>query len=568
MRTMSVQFDERFNLADYFLFDRLKEGLGEHVAVRFGARAFTYADVCARTVRLASALEAAGVRAGERVLIVLPDTPPFVWSIFATLRAGAVLTMGNPEAPLGDLAYLLEYTGAAALITLPRVAEGLRDAIAGAPALRAVWLVPDVATGEDPEGALPSTAAPSAASAGLLPEGTRALAEVIACARDGEGVDTHRDDVAIWLFTSGSTGKSKAAIHCHRDFAFNTEVYAKATVGYRRGDVSVSVPRLYFGYATGTNLFFPFAVGGTACLFAERPTPDALCAAIARHRPTVLTNVPTMLGKLLEHDDAARARGEAGLDFSSVRFSLSAGEALPPPLLERWNERFGPGCARGGGEVYDGIGSAEMFHIYVSNRPGDVKPGALGRVVEGYQTKLLPRDAEGPGVPEVAIGEYGVLWVRGDSVALGYHRDRDKSWSTFHGHWCRTGDLFRVDAQGYFWFGGRADELLKVSGLWVSPIEVEECLMRHDDVALAAVIGAEEEGLLKPKAFVVLRESARDKALDGVRAALQAYVKATLTKHKYPRWIEIVDDLPKNDRGKVDKKALRDAEAAATAKGA
>ncbi len=556
---MSVQFDERFNLADYFLFDRLKEGLGEHVAVRFGGRAFSYAEVCTRSARLASALASVGVRAGERVLIVLPDTPPFVWSIFGTLRAGCVLTMGNPEAPLSDLAYLLEYTGAAALITLPRVAEGLRDAIAAAPALRAVWLVPEVATSEDPERAVPAIAP------ALERVDARALVEVIAGAAAGDGVATHRDDVAIWLFTSGSTGKSKAAIHCHRDFAFNTEVYARATVGYRRGDVSVSVPRLYFGYATGTNLFFPFAVGGTACLFAERPTPEALCAAIARHRPTVLTNVPTMLGKLLEHDDALLARGEPGLDFSSVRFSLSAGEALPPPLLDRWNQRFGPGCTRGGGEVYDGIGSAEMFHIYVSNRPGDVKPGSLGRVVDGYATKLLPRDAEGPGVPEVATGEYGVLWVRGDSVALGYHRDRDKSWSTFHGHWCRTGDLFRIDEQGYYWFGGRADELLKVSGLWVSPIEVEECLMRHDDVALAAVIGAEEEGLLKPKAFVVLRESARDKTRDGVRAALQAYVKATLSKHKYPRWIEIVDDLPKNDRGKVDKKALRDAEAEATA---
>jgi benzoate-CoA ligase family protein len=555
---LDVRFPDRFNLADYFLFDRLRDGLGARVAVRFGDRAWSYAEVADRAARLASALQAVGVAPGERVLVVLPDTPPFVWSIFGTLRAGAVLAMGNPEAPLGDLAYLIEYTGAAALITLPRVAAGLRDAIAASSTLRAVWLVPEVVTGADPEG---PAAVPSLARLAALP-----LAAVLAEADAARpGVDTHRDDVAIWLFTSGSTGKSKAAIHCHRDFAFNTEVYAKRTVGYRAGDVAVSVPRLYFGYATGTNLFFPFAVGGTTCLFAERPTPESLYAAIARHRPTVLTNVPTMLGKLLEHDEAMRARGESGLDFSSVRFSLSAGEALPPPLLDRWNERFGPGSACGGGEIYDGIGSAEMFHIYVSNRPGDVKPGSLGRLVAGYQARVLPRDAEGAGAAEVARGEYGVLWIRGDSVAMGYHRDRDKSWSTFHGPWCRTGDLFRVDDDGYYWFGGRADELLKVSGLWVSPIEVEECLMRHEDVALAAVIGAEDEGLLKPKAFVVLRESARAKPEDHVRASLQAYVKASLTKHKYPRWIVIADDLPKNDRGKVDKKALREREAAQVA---
>ncbi len=546
---MDVRFPDRFNLADYFLFDRLAEGLGDHVAVRFGDRAWTYADVADRSARVASAL-AANVRAGERVLVVLPDVPPFVWSIFGTLRAGAVLAMGNPEAPLGDLAYLIEYTGAAALITVPRVAEGLRDAIAHAAHLRAVWIVPEASSNDDPEAALDVSASLSDARAA-------ALANIITETAPGPAVPTHRDDVAIWLFTSGSTGKSKAAIHTHRDFAFNTEVYAKRTVGYRRGDVSVSVPRLYFGYATGTNLFFPFAVGGTCCLFSERPTPDTLAGAIARHRPTVVTNVPTMLGKLLEHDEALRARGDEGLDFSSVRFSLSAGEALPPPLLDRWNARFGPGSPRGGGEVYDGIGSAEMFHIYVSNRPGDVKPGALGRLVEGYEAKILSRDAEGPGAPELPRGEFGVLWVRGDSVAMAYHRDRDKSWSTFHGRWCCTGDLFRVDDEGYFWFGGRADELLKVSGQWVSPVEVEECLMRHADVALAAVIGADDEGLLKPKAFVVLRESARHKPADAVCADLQAWVKASLTKHKYPRWIELVDDLPKNDRGKVDKKALR-----------
>jgi benzoate-CoA ligase family protein len=549
-------FPEEFNLADYFLFDRLREGKGTRVAVRFGARAWTYEDVADRTMRLAAALQAAGVRQEERVLVVLPDVPPFVWSIMATLKAGAVLTMGNPDAPAEDLAYLVEYTRASAIVTLARVVRGIESAgtaLSASRHLRALFVVPDVATGDDPE------QTDDAASNLLVGSGVAvtSLSQAIAAAGRFTAVSTKRDDVAIWLFTSGSTGKSKAAIHTHRDFAFNTENYAKGTVGYREGDVTVSVPRLFFGYATGTNLFFPFAVGGTTCLFAERPTPETLVAAVTRHRPSVITNVPTMIGKLLEYDAALVAKGEAGLDLSSVRFSLSAGEALPPTLLERYLARFGPGTQRGGGEVYDGIGSAEMFHIYATNRPGDVKPGSLGRVVRGYEIVILPEDAQGPGAPPVPSGEIGVMWVRGDSVALAYHQDRDKSWRTFHGRWCCTGDLFRLDAEGYLWFGGRADDLLKVSGLWVSPLEVEECLLKHPDVAMAAVIGADEDGLSKPKAFVVLREAAKSRATAEITAELQAHVKDKLAKHKYPRWIVIVDDLPRNDRGKVDKKTLK-----------
>jgi len=364
---------------------------------------------------------------------------------------------------------------------------------------------------------------------------------------------THRDEPAIWLFTSGSTGEPKANVHAHRDFAFNTEVYAKGTVGYREGDVSVSVPRLYFGYATGTNLMFPFAVGATVGLFSERPTPESLVRAIAMYKPTVVTNVPTMLGKLLDHDEALRTRGEAGLDLSSIRFSLSAGEALPEALLVRWNERFKS-------DVYDGIGSAEMFHIYASNRPGDIKPGSLGKAVQGYELRILPEDAAGPGATECEPGEIGVLWVKGDSVSMGYWLDRDKSHKTFFGHWCRTGDLFKKDAAGYLYFAGRADELLKVSGLWVSPVEVEECLMKHEAVALAAVIGVEDsEGLVKTKAFVVCRSGIT--ASDALATELQMFAKERMAKHKYPRVIEFVSDVPKNDRGKVDRKALRASEA-------
>jgi benzoate-CoA ligase family protein len=549
----AVTFPDDFNLADYYLFHRIREGLGAKTAIRFGRREYTYELVAQRSRAFASLLAKRGVRRGERVLIVLPDAPPFAWVFFGTLAHGAVVAMGNPDAPSSNIEYLVGYTRATAVVTVPRVAAALGDAMVTRGVgreVQVVWTVPEVATGDDPE-----------VRAGLeLGDRFVDLAiDLENAPPPGDPVPIHRDEPAIWLFTSGSTGEPKANLHTHRDFAFNTEVYAKRTVGYRKDDVTISVPRLFFGYATGTNLMFPFAVGATAALFSERPTPETVASAISLYRPTVITNVPTMLGKLLDHDHALRARGEAGLDLSSVRFSLSAGEALPEALLNRWNERFKS-------DVYDGIGSAEMFHIYASNRPGDVKPGSLGKVVEGYELRVLPEEAEGPGAAPCAPGDIGVLWVKGDSVSQGYWLDRDKSWKTFHGHWCRTGDLFRVDDEGYLYFAGRADDLMKVGGLWVAPLEVEDCLMQHEAVSLAAVIGVDEDGLTKSKAFIVLRAGVtREHA--AIAAELQEFVKGRLAKYKYPRAVEIVPDLPKNDRGKVDKKALRARESEKMGKG-
>ncbi|MDX2093721.1 MAG: benzoate-CoA ligase family protein [Kofleriaceae bacterium] len=549
--TSKITFPEDFSLADYFLFDREREGKGGKVALRFGDRSWTYSDVAARARGLARYLVDGGLRPENRVYVVLSDVPPFAWSIFGILAAGGVLAMGNPIAPADDLRYTLDYIKAQVLITTPAVANALAPFFPELPHLKTVLLVPDAATGDDPEADIRVPA---------LPKPCDTLVGAIA---RGETLATQlpplrRDDPAIWLFTSGSTGRAKAAMHTHRDFAFNTEVYAKGTVGYRESDVTVSVPRLFFGYATGTNLWFPFAVGATVGLFSERPTAESISAAIARYRPTIVTNVPTMLGKLLDLDDELRAKGERGLDLSCVRFHLSAGEALPEPLMRRFTERFGA-------EVYDGIGSAEMFHIYCSNRPGDIKPGSLGRAVTGYQLAILPEDAEGAAATPLPPGEIGVLWVKGDSVAQGYFQDRDKSWRTFHGHWCRTGDLFSIDADGYLWFQGRADDLFKVGGIFVAPREVEDCLLAHACVSVAAVIPAEDGGLTKPKALIELRPDARERiaSADGRRALiaeLKAHVQARLSKHKYPRWIAFLEDMPKNDRGKVDKKALLERE--------
>lgn len=540
-------FPELFNLADYYLFDRLAEGLGDRPAILFGDQTHTYASVADAARRLRSHFAERGVAREQRVLIILRDAPAYATAFFATLHHGAVVAMGNPDAPSGDLAWLVEYVRPAAVVTHARVAHALRETLATAELLRTVVVVPEVNTGGDETAPVDRSELQGFAAV--------SYGEALATAKAIEPPrPSRRDDMAIWLFTSGSTGRPKAAMHTHRDFAFNTEVYAKGTVGYAAGDITVSVPRLFFGYATGTNLMFPFAVGATTVLFCERPTPEVLAEMIERYRPTVVTNVPTMMGKLLEADDQRRAAALKPLDFSCVRFHLSAGEALPPTLLQRFVERFG-------GNVYDGIGSAEMFHIYCTNRPGDVKPGSLGRAVEGYELKILASDATGPGAEELPRGETGVMWVRGDSVALGYFQDRDKSWQTFHGHWCRTGDLFKLDADGYLWFSGRADDLLKVGGIWVAPTEVEECLMAHPAVSLAAVIGAADEGLIKPKAFVVLRGATSASDLDALASELKEHVKARLSKHKYPRWVVFVHDLDKNDRGKVDKKSLKDREA-------
>ncbi|MEM9190658.1 MAG: benzoate-CoA ligase family protein, partial [Myxococcota bacterium] len=352
-----------------------------------------------------------------------------------------------------------------------------------------------------------------------------------------ENADTHRDDVAGWLFTSGTTGKPKGAVHCHHDFPWNTELYAKRVLGLGEEDVFVAVSRLFFGYATGTNLMFPFAVGGTAVLFPEKPTPDRLFDQIEAHEVTVLTNVPAMIRQMVDADRDA--------NLSTVRICLSAGEALPEELYRRWKARW-PSA-----EILDGIGSAELFHIYITNRLGDVKLGSLGRIVEGYEAKIVGIDGETLGPDEI-----GRLWVRGDSAALGYFGDTRKSKETFKGDdWVCTADLFRQDADGYFYYAGRADDMLKVRGMFVSPLEIEDCLATHGAVKECAVVGADDgEGLTVPKAVVVLRDGHRpDEALV---VELQDYVRGRLTKYKFPRIVTFCDALPRNDRGKILRRDL------------
>jgi acyl-coenzyme A synthetase/AMP-(fatty) acid ligase len=307
-------------------------------------------------------------------------------------------------------------------------------------------------------------------------------------------------------------------------------------LGLGEDDVFVSVSRLFFGYGTGTNLMFPFAVGGKAVLFPDKPTAERLFDHIEKHRVTVLTNVPAMIRQMVDAERPA--------DLSSVRICLSAGEALPAELYERWKGRW-PGA-----EILDGIGSAEMFHIYITNRLGDVKLGSLGKLVPGYDARIV--DASGADVP---VGETGRLWVKGDSTALCYWRQQEASRATFRGDWCITADLFRRDEEGYFYYEGRVDDMLKVRGQFVSPLEIENCLATHPAVRECAVVGVDDgAGLTVPKAFVALREGTEP--TDALATELQEHAKTTLTRYKFPRQVAFVDALPRNDRGKILRRAL------------
>ncbi|HEX8723485.1 MAG TPA: benzoate-CoA ligase family protein [Pyrinomonadaceae bacterium] len=511
----NVEFPERFRMSDYFLYHNVEEGRENKVCLYYRDETYTYADAVRLSNRAGGALRGAGLGVEDRVLIALPDCPEFVWTWFGANRAGGVITMVNPLLPSEDYRYYLDYTRARVAVVHESLLENFARAAESSPYLRGVLVV------------------------GKEAGNFHSFAEAVAAQPDElTPADTHRDDVAIWLFTSGSTGHPKGAVHLQHDLPYNTECYAKGVLGVNEGDLTVSVPKLFFGYATGTNLLFPFAAGGAAALFPERSTPERLFEVIARYRPTILTSVPTMINAMLNVEAAAQT------DISSLRMCLSAGEALPEELYRRWVERFGV-------EIYDGIGSAEMFHIYITNRPGDVKPGSLGRVVEGYEAQVV--GADGRALP---AGEMGTLRVRGDSAALCYWQAHEKSKQTFAGDWCTTGDQFHADAEGYYWYHGRTDDMLKVSGVFVAPAEIENCLLQHEAVLEAAVVGYDDgSGLIKPKAFLVLREGHAPS--EELARSVKEFVKSRLALYKYPRRVEFVGSLPKNDRGKIDRKQLK-----------
>jgi benzoate-CoA ligase len=513
-------FPDSFNMADYFVFSNIEAGRGDKIAIHFEGRAITYREVADNVMRVARNLVGDGLLPEQRVLLCMQDRPEFAYAWFGALKAGAVVTQINPALPAADYEYYLAYVKPQfafideqsspefekALQTTRHCGRGEKIIVAGAQS-----------GGRKPFDAWMNAAPKTGA----------------------EPWPTRKDDPAAWLFTSGTTGQSKGAVHCHSHFPFNTEVYAKDFIGIRESDVTISGPRLFFGYATGTNLMFPFAVGATTVLFREPPTPELLFALIEKYKATVFTSVPTLINKMLQTPEIERR------DMSSVRLMWSAGEALPHDLHERWDHAFGV-------PIIDGIGSAESFHIYISNHPGDIRPGSLGKLVPGYEAKLVDDDE----LP-VAQGDVGTLWLKGDSAALYYHGAYEKSKQHLRGGWIVSGDKFRQDGDGYWYYEGRGDDLIKSGGIYVSPLEVENCLMQHDAVRECCVVAKKDgSGLEKPLAVVVLKKDyAGARPLE---ADLIAFAKTKLARYKAPHWVIFVDKpLPRNDRDKVDRKRLK-----------
>jgi len=505
---------EQLNLSEVFLYRQLATR-GSSTALHTTGGPVSYAELANQASRAAAVFRGLGLEMEQRVLLMLPDVPEFPSAWFGVSRAGGVVAAVNPEQNREQIAYYLNYTRAKILVVHRSASEAVESVRSACPFLKHLLVV-----------------------GGTAGRSLSYERELQAARPEEHGAATHRDDPAVWLFTSGSTGFPKAAVHRQRDFVFNALCYGLPIVGYREDDIGVSVPKLAFGYALGTNLLFPLMAGGSAVLFPEKSTPEQLCKLIQRFRPTVLTSVPTAINAMVSCPDAAT------VDFSSLRVCISAGEALPAEVYERWKRLTGV-------EILDGIGSAEMFHIFITNRLGDVRLGSLGKVVDGYEAKIC--DDSGNELPR---DEVGTLWIRGGSTALEYWQQREKSCQTFRGDWCISADKFRQDAQGYFWFCGRSDDMLKVSGKWLSPLEVENALLSHAAVREAAVIAFKDaDGLEKPMAFVVL--AAGYQAGEELAEQIKAHVRARLAAYKAPRQIQFLAALPKSDRGKVLKSQLR-----------
>ena len=505
-----IRLPEQLNIADWLLDARVREGRGDRPALITDQGAFTYREVQALANRFGHLLESAGVEPEQRVIIALPDGPEFVAALFGTLKVGAVVVMVNPQLAVDAIEYFYSYTRARVALVHRHTApafQAARGAAGGGRHLKQIIVV-----GE------PSTAR---AIAGAPP--------------DLETFPSHRDDAAIWLFSGGTTGQPKAVVQSHGSFANTTMCYGHEVLGLTERDITLAVPKLFFGYATGSNLFFPFSVGAASALFPEKSTAETVFAKIRKFRPTILVNVPTMVNQMVAHPDAGQQ------DLSSIRIATSAGEALPVELYERWKRTFGV-------ELLDGLGTAEMWHIFISNQPGAVKPGTIGTIVPGFDVRV--RDDLAHDLPD---GEVGMLWVRGDSRAIGYWQQMDKTKAAFRGEWYVSGDLVRRDADGYFTYCGRADDLLKVGGKWLAPQEVEGCLLQHPLVKEVAVVGIEDaSGLTKPHAFVVVREER-----SGLAEELQAFARERLEPYKTPRSVKFLDVLPRTHLGKVDRGKLR-----------
>ncbi|MCB1888812.1 MAG: benzoate-CoA ligase family protein [Rhodocyclaceae bacterium] len=510
----TIDIPRHYNAAADLIGRNLDAGRGDKTAFIDDRGRCTYAELDRRTDACGNALRALGVQREQRVLMCIHDGIDFPTVFLGAIKAGIVPIAVNTLLTQGDYEYMVRDSRARVAVVSAALLPLFLPLLDKVPTLERL-VVSGGAPGPD-------------ALASLLEEH----------AGPCELADTTCDDVCFWLYSSGSTGSPKGTIHVHASLIQTAELYGRPILGIREDDVVFSAAKLFFAYGLGNGLTFPLSVGATAVLMAERPTPAAVGQRLIEHRPSIFYGVPTLFAGMLASSDLP-AREQVAL-----RVCASAGEALPEEIGKRWTEHFGV-------EILDGIGSTEMLHIFLSNRAGQVRYGTTGTPVPGYEVRLMDEDGH-----EVAPGEVGELQIRGPSSAAGYWNNRAKTRHTFLGEWTRSGDKYSVTPEGYYVYSGRSDDMLKVSGIYVSPIEVESVLITHEAVLEAAVVGQEDDDkLIKPKAFVVLKPGVR--ADDALAADLKAHVKSLLAPYKYPRWFEFVEELPKTATGKIQRFKLR-----------
>jgi benzoate-CoA ligase family protein len=508
--------------ASLLLDENLEAGRADKVALVGEYGSLTFGDVARLTARTASMLVEMGVAREGRVVMILDDSPVFHATFLGAIRIGAVPIPVNPMDRPDNYAYYLDDSYATVLVVEAALLEKVEPVLAGRPRVRVL-----VANG-DAAGHTSFEAAVAGRPDELSPP-----------------ADTHQDDMAFWLYSSGSTGRPKGVVHTQGDIGVTVEHYAKGVLGITQDDVCYSTTKLFHAYGLGNSLSFPMAVGATTVQVYGPSRPDRILETVTRHRPTLFFSVPALYAAMLKAPAAAQA------DFSSVRACVSAAEALPAAVLERWQ-------ALTGVPILDGIGSTEMLHIYCSNTLDDLMPGTSGRPVSGYELRVV--DERGQDVPD---GTAGDLLVRGESCAAYYWHQRQKTRQCMRGDWFFTGDRYIRTPEGHFVYQGRVDDMIKVGGLWVSPADVEACLVRHPAVSEAAVIGVTVDDISRIKAFVIALEAPADP--DALADELRAWCKEHLRRYEYPHVVEFVTDFPRTPTGKIQRYKLRDAEAAATA---
>ncbi|WP_227935178.1 benzoate-CoA ligase family protein [Alkalihalobacillus deserti] len=511
---------EHYNAASRFIEDNVRKGLGNKVAIIFDDEQLTYNDLLRRVNQFGSALRNVGVESENRILLLTYDSPEFAVSFFGAMKIGAIPIPVNTMLQPNDYEYLLNNSRAKVLV----IHEDFWDEIKEIRE-RFIYLKQVIVISEN------------------VSKNTDVIdfLEFIDCAsEDLETYYSTSEDPGFWLYSSGSTGNPKGVIHHQKGMEVAFDNYAKQVLQITENDTTFSASKLFFAYGLGNGMYFPFGAGGTAILMKERPTPEKVFEKLIESKPTIFFGVPTLYGAMINYVE------KTGIvpDLSSVRVCVSAGEALPGTFMSKWKDLFGL-------DILDGIGSTEALHIFLSNRMGDIKAGSTGKIVPGYEARILNDQAI-----EVGPNEIGDLVIKGESLTGGYWCNLEENHRKFYGEWMHTGDKYYQDEDGYFWYSGRSDDMLKVGGIWVSPIEIETVLFQHEKVLEVAVIGKKtENNLVFPKAFIVLKDGVTPS--EELSDELKLFVKTNLAPYKYPREIEFKDELPKTATGKVQRFRLR-----------